>query len=439
MARLDLEALSKVFPGDRASPGDVVAVRELSLIVAAGEFLVLVGPSGCGKTTTLRLVAGLTGPTSGVVRIDGRDVAGLSPATRDVAMVFPRGALYPHLTAYENLAWGLRLRRGGGWLGRIGRLMKRLRHPVDARQRAAGEADLDEQVRGVAEQLGLNSLLHRLPSQLSDGQRQRVALGRAMVRRPAVYLMDEPLTGLDGPLRSQLRQELKAWHRTSGATVLYVTHDQTEALMLGDRVAVMNEGELQQIGSPQEVYEKPKNRFVAGFVGNPPMNLIEGDLFDAGGLTFRAAGWSVPLPRGWQDALRAQAGQRVTLGVRPEHLTAWSGQPIEEGRHEQGDREEEDRNGQNEQSSLVVRGMVSVVERAGDLSVAYVRPTAASEGARSIAAPEAGAESKGSCLAVKKMAADVRPGDVVRVTVDPARMHLFDSASGDKLGLPQIE
>ena len=238
------EQVTKVF-------GDVTAVDRLDLSVADGELLVLVGPSGCGKSTALRLLAGLEQPTSGRVLVDERDITSLPPHRRDVAMVFQDLALYPHMTARQNITFGPRVRR----------------EPADAVRRRTGE---------VVDQLGLDGLLDRYPDQLSGGQRQRVALARAMVRAPQAYLMDEPLSDLDVQLRLRARTEIVELHRSIAATTIYVTHDQAEAMTMGDRIAVMADGRLQQIGTPEQVYDEPANRFVAGFLGSPAMNLVPG-------------------------------------------------------------------------------------------------------------------------------------------------------------------
>ncbi|WBL36511.1 ATP-binding cassette domain-containing protein [Tepidiforma flava] len=233
--------------------GHVRAVRDLTLEVREGEFLVLVGPSGCGKTTALRMVAGLEEPTSGDIRIDGRSVLGVEPRDRDIAMVFQSYALYPHMSVYDNLAFGLR-------------------------QRKTPKADVDRRIREVAEMLEIGHLLNRRPRELSGGQRQRVALGRAIARRPRVFLMDEPLSNLDAQLRLRTRAELSDLHRRLGTTLIYVTHDQVEAMTMGTRIAVMHDGVLQQVATPQLIYDRPANTFVASFIGSPAMNLLRGDL-----------------------------------------------------------------------------------------------------------------------------------------------------------------
>lgn len=230
--------------------GDVSVLEEIDLEVGEGEFLVLVGPSGCGKSTLLRCVAGLESPTSGRLFIGDRDVTEVEPRERDVAMVFQSYALYPHMTVAENMGFALRIQN-------------------------RPQTEIDGAVQEAAAMLGLESLLHRMPRELSGGQRQRVAMGRAVVRRPKVFLFDEPLSNLDAALRSQLRVELKRLHRDLGATMIYVTHDQVEAMTLADRIAVLKDGTLQQLGSPTELYRNPANRFVAGFIGSPPMCFLE--------------------------------------------------------------------------------------------------------------------------------------------------------------------
>ncbi len=245
MATLELRGLRKVFPGGG------VAVRDLDLRLAAGEFLVLVGPSGCGKSTVLRLVAGLETPSAGEILLDGRVVNGLEPRERDVAMVFQNYALYPHLTVERNIAFPLKM-------ARLPRRERRRR------------------IREAAAMLGIEELLDRKPARLSGGQQQRVALARALVRRPRLFLFDEPLSNVDAKLRGEMRAELARLHRQLGATILYVTHDQVEAMTLGQRIAVLQGGALQQVGPPEEVYRRPANRFVATFIGSPPMNLLRG-------------------------------------------------------------------------------------------------------------------------------------------------------------------
>jgi multiple sugar transport system ATP-binding protein len=297
MARVVLEHLTKVFSGQKGE--NVRAVEDVNLTVEDKELVVLVGPSGCGKTTTLRLIAGLEDATSGSVSIDGQAMNGVAPKERDVAMVFQNHALYPHMTGYENMAFGLKLRR--------------LPRP-----------EIQKRVKEAAELLDLSDCLDRLPQALSGGERQRVALGRAIVRRPKVFLFDEPLSNLDAPMRGQMRAEIARLHSRLGATMIYVTHDQIEAMTLGQRIAVMNEGVIQQVGGPMEVYEHPANRFVAGFIGSPPMNFFNGTLVENGnGLCFQAEGGEPSLKLQTSNSklqLRHYVGKRVVLGLRPESI-----------------------------------------------------------------------------------------------------------------------
>jgi multiple sugar transport system ATP-binding protein len=306
MAELALEEVSKRFPGP------VDAVKNLSLQVSEGELVVLVGPSGCGKTTVLRLIAGLETPDHGVIRIDGRPVNRLAPAARDVAYVFQRPALYPHLNVRANIEFGCRARRRNGWLGWWS--------PSWRRHRIEWEVELSARVAKAARLLHLEEVLYRKPAQLSGGQQQRVALGRAIVRQPALYLLDEPMANLDSHLRMEMRNELHLLHRGLRATMIYVTHDQTEALTLADRLVVLHQGEALQVGRPLDVYERPRNRFVAGFLGWPPMNFLTGRLVTDGeaGLFLEAKGSRLGL--GAIQPPAREAGQKLTLGVRPEHV-----------------------------------------------------------------------------------------------------------------------
>jgi multiple sugar transport system ATP-binding protein len=297
MAEVVLEGVSKRYPNG------VEAVRDLTLTVADGELVVLVGPSGCGKTTTLRLIAGLDELTAGTIRIGGRVVNGRPPRERDVAMVFQRPALYPHLTVRENLAFGLRLRQGGAWPFR------------------RGQGVIEERVERAARLLKVEEVLHRLPGQLSGGQQQRVALGRALVREPAAFLLDEPLSNLDARLRTEMRRELHLLHGRLLATMIYVTHDQVEALTLGDRVVVLRQGVAEQVDRPQALYERPCNRFVAGFLGWPPMNFLDGELVHQGGRAwFMGRDVALPVPAAVAAAWAGHAGRLLTLGVRPEDV-----------------------------------------------------------------------------------------------------------------------
>ncbi|MEM8663383.1 MAG: sn-glycerol-3-phosphate ABC transporter ATP-binding protein UgpC [Pseudomonadota bacterium] len=279
--------MSKVELTDlRKNYGRTEVVHGIDLAIAEGEFVVLVGPSGCGKSTVLRMIAGLEEISGGTVAIDGRVVNNVDPKGRNVAMVFQNYALYPHMTARENI--GLNLRLAG-----------------------MAKAKIAQEVARAAKMLDIEDLLDRRPAQLSGGQRQRVAMGRAMVRAPSVFLFDEPLSNLDAKLRVQMRSEIKNFHRNAGATSIYVTHDQVEAMTLADRVAVMNGGRVEQAGDPLALYETPQNVFVAGFIGSPSMNLVEAPVGEAGAEI--APGWHVPLPPG-------VPGGRVVVGIRPEHM-----------------------------------------------------------------------------------------------------------------------
>jgi multiple sugar transport system ATP-binding protein len=298
MARVRLEAVRKVY-GDS---GAQVAVHGVDLEIRDGEFVVLVGPSGCGKSTTLRMIAGLESISSGKLWIGDRLVNDVSPKDRDIAMVFQSYALYPHMTVFENMAFALKLRK-------------------------LPAAEIDRRVRQAAEILDIAGVLDRTPKQLSGGQRQRVAVGRAIVRQPQVFLFDEPLSNLDAKLRVQTRREISKLHRQLGATMIYVTHDQVEAMTMGDRIVVLDKGRVQQIDTPLNLYDRPANRFVAGFIGSPAMNFIEGRVAADDGLRFqaRAGGLSIPLSASEGQRLQSQAGRDVTLGVRPEDVYVATG------------------------------------------------------------------------------------------------------------------
>jgi len=289
MARVIFDRVSKTF-------GDVTALRELDLEIHDGEFLVMVGPSGCGKSTSLRLVAGLEEPSTGDIYIGDRRVNELAPKDRDVAMVFQSYALYPHMSVRDNLAHPLQLRR-------------------------VPRAEVDERVRKVADMLKISELLARKPRELSGGERQRVALGRAIVRDPAVFLMDEPLSNLDMKLRIRTRAELIRLHDRLRTTTIYVTHDQQEAMTLGDRIAVLNGGRLQQLGTPETLYNFPVNLFVASFIGSPPMNLLDGAISGRDGALFVSGrGFELRLPSDYAAQLDSYIGREVVLGIRPEHI-----------------------------------------------------------------------------------------------------------------------
>ncbi|MDB9374953.1 ABC transporter ATP-binding protein [Nodularia sphaerocarpa] len=347
MAQVVLENIYKSFPQRKGegvasptSPGDgkkndatpepaeiVNVLRRINLTIADGEFMVLVGPSGCGKSTLLRLIAGLEAMTGGNITVGDRLINDLPPKERDIAMVFQNYALYPHMTVYDNIAFGLRRRELGNgenqdsslpdWaknllVGVTRKLPKGLRYISDK------ERQVDQQVRNVAQLLQMETLLNRLPKQLSGGQRQRVALGRAIARDPQVFLMDEPLSNLDAKLRAETRAQIVKLQRQLGTTTIYVTHDQTEAMTMGDRIAIMNQGQIQQVASPLELYNRPANRFVAEFIGSPPMNFIP--------VTFHAPllithhNFRLTVPETWEKSLRKYDKQTIILGIRPEHL-----------------------------------------------------------------------------------------------------------------------
>lgn len=311
------------------SSGAVNVLRRINLRVQDGEFMVLVGPSGCGKSTLLRVVAGLEELTGGKIWVGDRMVNDLPPKARNIAMVFQNYALYPHLNVYDNIAFGLRRTTVGlayekgtseiplwlenGLIQMTRSLPKGLRYFSD-RERA-----IDDQVNYVAKLLQIESLLNRRPKELSGGQKQRVALGRAIARNPHVFLMDEPLSNLDAKLRAQTRSQIVQLQRQLGTTTLYVTHDQTEAMTMGDRIAVMNQGEIQQIASPLELYNHPANRFVAEFIGSPPMNFIPVQI--KAPLLIQHRQFRLTLPEVWQPFLQEYDGHSLILGIRPEHLT----------------------------------------------------------------------------------------------------------------------
>jgi len=370
MARVAFDGVTKVYPGP------VVAVDDLTIEVADGEFLILVGPSGCGKSTALRMVAGLERISDGTIAIGDRVVNDVPPKDRDIAMVFQNYALYPHMTVEKNLGFGLRRRR-------------------------TPHEDVRRRVDEVSRMLGLDDLLRRRPGQLSGGQRQRVAMGRALVREPEVFLLDEPLSNLDAKLRVQMRSELKRLHDRIGVTTIYVTHDQVEAITLGERIAVLSDGVLQQVGRPQEVYDHPANVFVAGFIGSPPMNLLAGTALD-GHVTV-----------GEVELERAGAPDgEVLVGVRPEGL-----RPV--GAEHRGP---------------VFEVCVDVVEPLGD-EVLVHGSVAAADGAPATEADGvilAAETETGRASVIVRLPPEDRPatGSLLRVTPAPNALRLFDPASG---------
>lgn len=290
MSNVILENVHKIYPGD------VTAVRDFSLEIKDKEFIVFVGPSGCGKSTTLRMIAGLEEISKGTISIGGKVVNDVPPKDRDIAMVFQNYALYPHMTVYKNMAFGLKLRK-----------MPR--------------KEIDERVRDAAAILGIEELLERKPKALSGGQRQRVAVGRAIVRQPKAFLFDEPLSNLDAKMRVQMRMEISKLHNQLQSTMIYVTHDQVEAMTMGDRIVVMKDGLIQQVDSPMEIYKNPANRFVASFIGSPPMNFFEGEIIqDADGMIFKNESMSVKVHQTHVPKLQQNGQQKVTMGIRPENV-----------------------------------------------------------------------------------------------------------------------
>ena len=354
MASVEIKDVRKAY-------GTSAVIHGVDVDIADGEFVVLVGPSGCGKSTLLRMIAGLENITGGEIRIGGRVVNNVPPKERDIAMVFQNYALYPHMTVSDNMGFSLKLRK-------------------------APAAEIRSRVEGAADILGLRPLLDRYPRQLSGGQRQRVAMGRAIVRDPQVFLFDEPLSNLDAKLRVAMRTEIKELHQRLSTTTVYVTHDQIEAMTMADKIVVMHDGIVEQIGAPLALYDRPGNMFVAGFIGSPAMNFLAGEIVVGDGRTaFRAdAGMTVPLG----DIPGVRAGTRVVLGTRPEHLTVTdNGVPVE---------------------VAVVEPMGSetqVVARHGDVEIV--------------------------CLFRDRILP--KPGDTIRITPNPALIHLFDPATGVRI------
>jgi multiple sugar transport system ATP-binding protein len=420
MASVTFADVSKAFSTD------VVAVDRLNLEIEDREFLVLLGPSGCGKSTTLRLIAGLEDCTGGEIRIDGRVVNHVPPKDRDIAMVFQNYALYPHMSVYKNLAFGLTLRHGGGWLART---WLRLINSAEANLLAEKRSGIRQQVRETAKALRIEHLLDRMPRQLSGGERQRVALGRAMVRQPAVFLFDEPLSNLDAKLRLETRRELKRLHQHLQTTMIYVTHDQTEALTLGQRIAVMNAGRLQQLGTPTEIYDRPDNLFVAGFVGSPPMNLIPGELRrEDERVVFFNDHLTTSLPDERLRDITAMnlPGEKVTLGIRPEDITIT--EPVPGGNARQTSLTHDVQS----DHSLSVRGRVAMVESAGDTAYIHVATQPRDEGGATPA--RLGSDALEQTVVIKTSPRTaIRPGDLVDLTLVSSRVHLFDDQTEERL------
>jgi multiple sugar transport system ATP-binding protein len=377
-------------------PDGTTAVADANLDIADGEFVILVGPSGCGKSTCLNMMAGLEDVSEGEIRIGGRVVNQLAPKDRDIAMVFQSYALYPHMTVRENMAFGLKLAH-------------------------LDRAKIDRKVDQAAELLELNGLLDRKPANLSGGQRQRVAMGRAIVRNPQAFLMDEPLSNLDAKLRVQMRTTVARLQNQLGTTTVYVTHDQTEAMTLGDRVAVMRAGVIQQVGTPEELYERPRNLFVAGFIGSPAMNFLPGTLEDG---HLRTALGEVPLPADVRAKVqRSGTGRDLILGIRPEHFEDAA---LVDGRRAEG---------------LTFSAVVDVLESLGADKYAYFRlrgPRATAQELEELAA-DAGANDApgGTDQVVARLdpASRAREGQRLQLWFDPGKLHLFNPGNGAHLTL----
>jgi multiple sugar transport system ATP-binding protein len=394
VATLALEQVTKVFPNG------VHAVSGFDLFVDEGEFVVLVGPSGCGKTTALRMVAGLEELTSGTISLDGKVVNDISARDRDVAMVFQNYALYPHLNVLENIAFSLRVR-------------------------GISKHERERKAREAADVLGLTEVVLRKPAQLSGGQRQRVAMGRALVREPAVFLMDEPLSNLDANLRVQMRSEVLRVQRRLGVAALYVTHDQTEAMTMGDRVAVLRDGTLQQLATPLELYESPANLFVASFIGSPPMNLYEAEISGpATELVVSLGSQRLALPADFghrSPGLVASEARKLVVGIRPEHLT------IAEG------------GGTDRETTLGAR--VELVEVLGNESLVHystdartVRNRAGAWTADATVHGEIAGAAAAEGVARVDPRVPVAAGDRVTLAVDVSRLSFFDAETGDTIG-----
>ena len=364
MAEVLLKNVTKVYEG-----GNKV-VTDANFKVEDKEFVVLVGPSGCGKTTTLRMIAGLEEITSGEIFIDGKLVNNLPPKDRDIAMVFQNYALYPHMTVYENMAFGLKLKK------------------VDKKE-------IDIRVKEAAKILGLETYLDRKPKALSGGQRQRVAVGRAIVRKPKVFLFDEPLSNLDAKLRVQMRTEISKLHKQLGATMIYVTHDQTEAMTMGDRIVIMKDGIINQVDTPLNLYNKPVNQFVAGFVGSPAMNFLSGTISEKNGFMFESNNSELKfhLTSVQKDYLKDYVGKEITIGIRPENISVEN----------------------NSSDSIELDCILDVIEPMGNESFIYFEIE------------------KTQFIARVKPLHDLKVGGKVKLYIDPNRVYLFDTVTGNHL------
>jgi len=393
MAPITLDKVTKVYPNG------FEAVHDLNLDVADGEFMVLVGPSGCGKTTALRMVAGLEDITDGTLSISGRVVNDVSPKDRDIAMVFQNYALYPHMTVAENIGFALKLRK-------------------------VPKAEIKKKVNETAELLGLTEWIDRKPGQLSGGQRQRVAMGRAIVREPSVFLMDEPLSNLDAKLRVQMRAEVSRIQRRLGVATLYVTHDQVEAMTMGDRVAVLSAGVLQQCDSPQALYDHPKNLFVAGFMGSPAMNLFEGSLSD-GAASVLIGSQKIdlsPAVHSLRPALRSYANRSVVVGIRPEDLPILKTEEIP-----------------LDSTLALFEGNVDLVEALGSEQLVHFTTDAHQIEVGGTKTDDAEGLNEGTLakpgegVARVDARAQLSVGGKVKFHLDPVRVHFFDDTTGEAI------
>ena len=373
MAQVELENVRKVYENGH------VAVHNATFAIEDGEFVVLVGPSGCGKSTTLRMLAGLETVTQGIIRIGKRVVNEVPPKDRDIAMVFQNYALYPHMTVFDNMAFGLKLRK-------------------------YSKDEIKKRVEQAAEILGIESILSRKPKQLSGGQRQRVAVGRAIVRKPQVFLFDEPLSNLDAKLRVQMRTEIAKLHRRLDATMVYVTHDQVEAMTMGDRIVVMREGHIQQIDAPLHLYNRPVNKFVAGFIGSPSMNFISGEITEETNLYFRAQGgaFGIALNAATVSHLKEYEGKQVTLGVRPEDLYISGSSYVPE-------------------SVAEIDLVLDVLEPMGNEIFVYTR------------------SGEGVVVARVTPQEMPNPGESIRLAIDLTKLHFFDRETGRAIGIEESQ
>ena len=361
MASLSLKHIFKVYDGG------VKAVNDFCMDIEDKEFIVFVGPSGCGKSTTLRMIAGLEEITAGELRIDNEIVNDFEPKDRNIAMVFQNYALYPHKTVYDNLAFGLKLRK-------------------------FPKSDIDKRVKEAADILGIHDYLNRKPKALSGGQRQRVAVGRAIVRKPEVFLFDEPLSNLDAKMRVQMRAEISKLHTRLETTMIYVTHDQIEAMTMGDRICVMKDGLIQQVDTPLSIYDNPANVFVAGFIGTPPMNIFRGDLVEENGtLIFKAGTMAIPMPAEWRPQIEKYINKPLIFGVRPEDI---------------GSERAENQNG----SAVTIKAKIEVMEPMGAETYLYL---------------DVGTNT--SCIARVDAHRKTKVGEELTLAVMMSRAHVFDA------------